>query len=81
MVEEILFIIVSFILFMIIFSKILRRNDSNYIGLLVIQAIGMAICFIEIKIGIHSNVFFTILRYLLSIVLPIIIIILEITSK
>lgn len=78
MIEEILFILVSFALFMIIFSKILRRNDYNYIPILVIQAIGMSICFIEIKIGIHSNFFFTLLRYLLAIVLPITIIVLEI---
>jgi hypothetical protein len=75
--EEILFLLVAFSLFMIIFSKIIRRSDSNYIAILVFQAIGIAICFIEVKIGIHANAFFTILRYLLSIVLPIAIIVLE----
>lgn len=77
MLEEILFILVAFVLFMIIFSKIIRHNDYNYIALLILQSIGIAICFIEIKIGIHSNFFFTLLRYLLSIILPIVIIYLE----
>jgi hypothetical protein len=63
---------------MIIFSKIIRRSDSNYIVLLVIQAIGIAICFIEVKIGVHANWIFTIIRYLLSIVLPLAIIFCEI---
>lgn len=78
MLEEILFILVAFVLFMLIFSKIIRHNDYNYIAILVIQAIGIAICFIEIKIGIHANFFFTLLRYLMSIVLPVAIIFLEI---
>ena len=77
MLEEILFILIAFALFMIIFSKIIRRNDYNYIAILVIQAIGIAICFIEIKIGIHANFLFTLLRYLMAIVLPVLIIFLE----
>jgi tetratricopeptide (TPR) repeat protein len=75
--EEILFLLIAFSLFMIIFSKIIRRSDSNYIAILVFQAIGIAICFIEVKIGIHANAFFTIIRYLFSVVLPIAIIVLE----
>ena len=63
---------------MLIFAKILRHNDHNYIAILSIQASGIAICFFEIKIGIHSNAFFTILRYLFSIVLPAMIVFLEI---
>ena len=78
MLEEVLFILIAFALFMIIFSKIIRHNDYNYIAILVLQAIGIAICFIEIKIGIHSNWFFTLLRYLLSVILPTVIIFLEI---
>ena len=78
MLEEILFILVAFVLFMIIFSKIIRHNDYNYIAVLVLQAIGITICFLEIKIGVHSNFFFTLVRYLLSIVLPVAIIMLEI---
>ena len=78
MLEEILFILIAFVLFMMIFSKIIRHNDYNYIAILIVQAIGIAICFFEVKLGIHSNVLFTLLRYLLSIILPTVIIFLEI---
>lgn len=77
MLEEILFILIAFVLFMIIFSKIIRYNDYNYIPVLIAQAIGIAICFFEIKIEIHANFFFTLLRYLISIILPTTIIFLE----
>ena len=77
MLEEILFILIAFVLFMIIFSKIIRHNDYNYIAISIIQALGVAICFIEIKIGIHANVFFTLLRYLSSVILPTVVIFLE----
>ena len=77
MLEEILFILIAFVLFMLIFSKIIRHNDYNYIALLIIQALGVAICFIEIKIGIHANVFFTLVRYLSSVILPTVVIFLE----
>ena len=77
MLEEILFLLVAFSLFMIIFSKIIRRSDSNYISVLIFQAIGIAICFIEIKIRVHANSFFMLIRYLFSIILPVAIIMLE----
>lgn len=78
MLEEILFILIAFVLFMLIFSKIIIHNDYNYIAISIVQAIGIAICCIEIKIGIHSNFFFTLLRYLMSIILPTVLIFLEI---
>ena len=77
MLEEILFILIAFVLFMLIFSKVIKHNDYNYIAILVIQAIGIAICFFEIRLKIHANFFFTLLRYLISIILPTVIIFLE----
>ena len=77
LVEKIVFNLVAFSLFIIIFFKIIRRNDTNYIVLLVLQAIGITISFIEISIGIDANLVFKTLRYLLSIFLPLAIIILE----
>ena len=78
LLEEVLFLLVAFALFMFMFSKIIRRNDSNYIILLVFQAIGIAICFFEIKLRISANFFFKFIRYLFSIVLPVVIILLEV---
>ena len=77
LVEKILFNLVAFSLFIIIFFKIIRKNDTNYIVLLVLQAIGITISFIEISIGIDANLVFKTFRYLLSIFLPVAIIIIE----
>lgn len=77
MLEEVLFLLVAFALFVFMFSKIIRRNDSNYIILLAFQAIGVAICFFEISLKVSANFFFKFIRYLFSIVLPVVIIVLE----
>ena len=77
LIEKIIFNLVAFSLFIIIFFKIIRRNDTNYITLLILQAIGIAISFIEISIGIDSNLLFKTIRYMLSILIPVAIIILE----
>lgn len=77
MLEKILFNLIAFSIFIIIFFKIIRKNDTNYIGILVLQAIGITISFIEIKIKIESNTFFKSIRYLGSIIIPIFIILIE----
>lgn len=78
MFEKLLFNLIAFSLFIIIFFKIIRKNDTNYIGLLVIQAIGIAISFIEIRLGIVESILWRTLRYVFSVILPFLIIILEI---
>lgn len=77
MLEKILFNLIAFSIFIIIFFKIIRKNDTNYIGILVLEAIGIAISFIEIRIGIDANTFFKSIRYLFSILLPVFIILME----
>lgn len=78
MFEKLVFNLIAFSLFIIIFFKIIRKNDTNYISLLVLQAIGIAISFVEIRLGVGENVFCGSLRYILSVILPFLIIILEI---
>ncbi len=78
MFEKLLFNLIAFSLFIIIFFKIIRKNDTNYISLLILQAIGIAISFVEIRLGIEENVFGGTIRYILSVILPFFIIILEI---
>lgn len=77
LVEKIIFNLIAFSLFIIIFFKIIRKNDTNYISLLVLQALGITISFIEISLGIDANLVFKTIRYILSIFFPIAIIILE----
>ena len=75
--EKIIFNLLAFSLFIIIFSKIIRKNDTNYVSLLILQSIGICIDFIEIKFSIKEAWVLLLVRYLLSIVFPLLIIILE----
>ncbi len=77
MLEKVVFMLLAFSLFIIIFFKIIRKNDANYIIALVIEAIGITVSFVEIKLKIGENVFWGTVRYLFSIVMPLAIIIIE----
>lgn len=78
MFEKLWFNLIAFSLFIIIFFKIIRKNDTNYISLLILQAIGIGISFVEIRLGIIENVFWGTLRYMFSVIIPFLIIIIEI---
>lgn len=77
MLENTIFSLLAFSLFIIIFFKIIKKDDTNYIILLVLQSLGIAISFFEIRLGIEANLFFKIFKYILAIILPIIIVFLE----
>lgn len=77
LVEKIVFNLIAFSLFIIIFFKIIRRNDTNYISLLILQALGITISFFEISLGMDATLLIKTIRYMLSIFLPIGIIIME----
>ena len=49
-------------------SKIIRKNDANYMILLVLQALGIAIAFVEISLQIGENAFWWTIRYLRNII-------------
>ena len=76
-VEQLIFNILAFALFVIIFYKMISNNDTSYVGLLIIQAIGILINFMEVLLGIKIHFLFKIIAYVFSIILPILIIILE----
>ncbi len=77
MFEKVLFNLLAFSLFIIIFFKIIRKNDSNYVVLLIIEAIGITISFIEIKLKLNESIFLITIRYIFAIAIPIVIILLE----
>lgn len=54
-----------------------RKNDTNYIVISILEAIGITISFIEIKIGMEANTFFKVLRYLFAIFMPCLVILME----
>lgn len=65
----------AFSLFVIIFLKMIRKNDTNYLIILGMQAIGIAINFIELIFKLQLNAFFRVLIYILSVIIPILILI------
>lgn len=75
--EKILFNVIAFFLFIFMFFKMIHKNDTNYIALLILQAIGITINFIEIVIGAYTNFIWRIIMYVLAVVIPILILVLE----
>lgn len=77
MLEKLIFCLLACSLFIIIFFKIIRRNDANYIILLFLQSIGIAVAFVEINLKLDETIFWWTIRYLLSIIIPFVIIFVE----
>ena len=81
LVEQLIFIIIAFALFVYMFYQLIKKNDTKYVPILAIQALGIAIDFIQLYFTKEDlNVFGKIIIYILSIVLPIIVLILEKTN-
>ena len=77
LVEQLIFIVISFALFVLIFLKMIKNNDTTYVVFLVLQAIGIALNFIEVFFNVQLNIFFKVLMYLFAIIIPIVLLILE----
>lgn len=77
MIEKIIFNLIAFTLFILIFIKLVKENDTNYIYLLGLQFVGIAINFIELIINVKLNIFIRIVIYLLSVILPLIFVLIE----
>lgn len=77
LIEKIIFNVLAFSLFIFIFFKMIRKNDTNYVIILCLQALGIAINFIEIIFNLNLNIFMKVIIYILSVIIPIAIILLE----
>lgn len=75
--EQLLFTIIAFGLFVYIFLKMIQKNDTNYITILVMQAIGIALNFIAVFSKGEKGVLFLIIKYILGALIPIAIMIIE----
>ena len=65
------------IIWVIVKSKIIRKNDTAYVVPLILEALGIAIGLIEILIGRFLGTYIRVITYILAIVLPLAIILLE----
>lgn len=78
MAGQITFTMCAFILFLyILLNKIIRKNDTTYLIILGIQAIGIIINYIRITFNILNSFSYTIILYMFCIAIPIIVFILE----
>lgn len=80
-IEEVLFVIIAFAIFVYMFLKMMRMNDISYIIVLVLETVGILLNFLEVLFGVKLNALMIMLKYILSILLPIIIIIIEARGK
>ena len=76
-VEQLIFTVISFAIFVYMFLKMIRNNDTSYVTILVLEAVGIALNFVEVLFDVKLNIVFIILKYVFAILLPIAIIILE----
>jgi len=81
MLEQIIFTITAFLLFMIIVLKIIWKNDTNYLSVLILQAIAITISFVEIVHNVIGSPVLNFIRYLFGIVIPTIIVLIELKGK
>jgi len=79
--EKIIFSILAFYLFLVMFFKMIKKIDLVYVIVIVIQGIGILINFIEIIFDLNYNIVIKTIIYLISVIIPIIIIFLERKGK
>ena len=76
-IELLIFTFISFALFVYMFLRMIKNNDTSYVVILVLQAFGIALNFSEVLFGLKLNILFIIIKYLIALILPIAIIIFE----
>ncbi len=81
MIEKIVFNLLAFAIFIIVFGRFIKKNDTSYVYVLGLEFLGIVINFIELIFNIHLNLFFRILIYILSIIIPAVILIIEYKKK
>ncbi len=78
MIGKILFSLISFLLFTYIFIfKLIKKNDTTYLVIIISQAIGILLNLIQILFNVLTGRFFNIIDYILCIIIPSIVLIIE----
>ena len=76
-IEKLIFNFLALFFFVFIFFKMIKKNDTSYITLLIIQMIGISLNFLEIIFNIFTEISNKIIMYLFSVILPLIVCYLE----
>lgn len=78
MFGKIIFSLIAFLLFTYVFIfKLIKKNDTTYLAVLISQAIGILLNFIQILFNVLNETFFICITYILCIINPAIILLLE----
>ena len=77
MIEKILFNVLAFAIFISIFWKLIKRNDTTYVYILILEFLGIGARFVSILNNIKLNFISILIIYIMAVIIPIIIIILE----
>lgn len=78
MIEKIVFSLISFLLFAYIFLfKMMKKNDTTYLAILVCQAIGILLNLIRILFDTLNGAISVIIMYVFSIIIPAVVFLLE----
>ena len=78
MIEKIVFTVISFLLFAYIFLfKLIKKNDTMYISILTMQTIGILINLLQILFRVLIGAVMNVLIYLLCIIIPVMVFVLE----
>lgn len=78
MVGKIIFTLISFLLFFYVFVfKLIKKNDTIYLAILISQAIGILINLVQILFNVLNGWFFTSVTYIVCIIFPTLLLILE----
>lgn len=70
MIEKIIFNVLAFTLFIILFFKLIRKNDTSYIVILGIEFVGIFLNFMELITPIYWNIWMRFFMYILAVILP-----------
>ena len=76
-IEQLIFTFISFAIFVYMFFRMIKNNDTSYVIILVLEAIGIALNFLEVLFSIKLNMVFVILKYVVAVLIPIVVVILE----
>ena len=69
MIEKIIFNVLAFTLFIILFFKLIRKNDTSYIVILAIEFVGIFLNFMELVTPIYWNIWVRFLMYILAVII------------
>ena len=81
MIEKIIFNLLAFAIFIFVFGRFIKKNDTSYVYILGLEFIGIVVNFIELLSNVTLNVFFKVLIWILSVIIPGIMLLIEYKSK